>query len=283
MSRDTRRELGCQLTDAQRKVVAGLQPDLRDRLKLAERGGRTIRLSREELSAIHDLARDEIRRAANGMIRNSLRHVVDATSRALEESRGIRAIPRGKRLYQFKILLETPKRVVWRRFQTRNCTLDRLHEHIQIAMGWTSSHLHEFLISGERYGDPELLGDQFEPFTGHDSLDTKIETIVPEDGRRFRFFYHYDFGDGWRHEVLFEGCLRAAAGQRYPLCLEGEYACPPEDVGGVGRYEDYLEALADRDHPEHRSFLEWRGRFDPQAFDPTAATRAMRRGLPSWR
>ncbi|MEQ8766163.1 MAG: plasmid pRiA4b ORF-3 family protein [Planctomycetota bacterium] len=284
MSRDPQvsPKYGCQLTDAQRKVLADLRPDLAERLKLEERGGRKILLTREELTSIRDMARARMTQAASGMIRNSLRHLADAAERTLEDSQGIGAIPRGRRIYQFRVSLETPKRIIWRRFQTRSCSLDRLHAYIQTAMGWTNSHLHEFWISEEQYGDPMLL-DVAEPFTGHDSLETKIEAIVPEDGSRFRFAYHYDFGDDWRHEVLFEGCLGAEAGQRYPICLEGEYACPPEDVGGVQSYERYLEALADRDHPEHRYFYDWRGRFDPNAFDAEATTKAMRRGLPAWR
>jgi len=80
-----------------------------------------------------------------------------------------------------------------------------------------------------------------------------------------------------------KGCLRAAKGTRYPLCLEGERACPPEDVGGTYGYQEYLGAMADPEHEEHESFMEWRGPFDPEAFDAQAATKIMRRGLPDWR
>ena len=110
-----------------------------------------------------------------------------------------------------------------------------------------------------------------------------MSTIIPEDGKRIRFEYEYDFGDGWEHEVLFEGCLHARKGGRYPVCVEGERACPPEDVGGTSGYEEYLGAMADPEHEEHESFMKWRGPFDPEAFDAAATTRQMRRGLPDWR
>ncbi len=98
------------------------------------------------------------------------------------------------------------------------------------------------------------------------------------------FEYEYDFGDSWSHDVLFEGCLQADPGCRYPLCLEGERACPPEDVGGTRGYLDFLEALADPDHEEHDTFRRWVGRrFDPESFDPAKTTKRMRRGLPNWR
>ncbi len=150
-------------------------------------------------------------------------------------------------------------------------------------MGWTNSHLHQFEIDGERYGDPELIDDGFEDFECVDSTITKISAIVPKDGKRFQFTYEYDFGDCWKHDVLFEGCLKAEKGGRYPLCVEGERACPPEDVGGIGGYEEFLEALADPKHEQHDDFVEWRGPFDAEAFDAEKATKAMRRGLPDWR
>lgn len=99
---------------------------------------------------------------------------------------------------------------------------------------------------------------------------------VFDDGSRFG--RTYDFGDNWEHEVLFEGCLRASPGARYPICLEGERACPPEDVGGTGRYAEYLEGLGDPNHEEHAEHLEWRGPFDLEAFDAEATTKRTRRG-----
>lgn len=271
------------LTHAQRKVIADLLPKLCDRLKLDEKNSRTISFTPKELKTIREKAEAARSHAETGMKRNSLRHVVDAVTKALEESEGIGSIPAAERLYQFKITLLESQPPIWRRIQVKNCTLDKLHEHIQTAMGWTNSHLHQFEIDGERYGDPELLDDGFDDFECVDSTVTKISEIVPKDGKRFRFRYEYDFGDGWEHEVLFEGCLRAERGQRYPTCVEGERACPPEDVGGVWGYAEYLEALAAPKHEQHDEMLQWRGPFDAEKFDSEEATKAMRRGLPDWR
>ena len=63
----------------------------------------------------------------------------------------------------------------------------------------------------------------------------------------------------------------------------GERACPPDDVGGIYGYQEYLAALADPEHEEHEFFMEWGGPFDPEAFNAKAATKMMRRGLPNWR
>lgn len=184
---------------------------------------------------------------------------------------------------QFKVTLGDSKPPIWRRIQVGDCTLDRLHEHIQTAMGWTNSHMHHFRIEGKHYGDPRLLAETFGELNYADSTTTKLSDILPEDGRRFGFEYEYDFGDGWQHEILFEGRHPADPGKRYPLCLEGARACPPEDVGGVWGYADFLEAIGDPKNEAHRELKEWIGRkFDPEAFNPVAATRRMKQGLPSW-
>ncbi len=186
--------------------------------------------------------------------------------------------------YQFKITLKESQPPIWRRIQVEDCTLDKLHEHIQTAMGWTNSHLNQFKIGEQLYADPMLMEEDFEEFEYKDSTRTKLSQILPKSGKRRRFDYEYDFGDSWEHEILFEGVVPAAPGKRYPLCLEGERACPPEDVGGVWGYQEFLAAIKNRKHEEHESMLEWvGGKFDPAVFESASATKAMRQGLPNWR
>lgn len=53
-----------------------------------------------------------------------------------------------------------------------------------------------------------------------------------------------------------------------PLCVRAKGACPPEDVGGMWGYYDFLEALNDSEHPEYEESKEWiGGAFDPAAYD----------------
>ena len=100
-----------------------------------------------------------------------------------------------------------------------------------------------------------------------DESGVLLSKLIPKSGRRSRWIYEYDFGDGWRHEVLFEGFPPADPKAKYPLCLEGERACPPEDCGGPGGYAEYLAAIADPRDEQHEEMLQWRGPFDPEAFD----------------
>lgn len=188
-----------------------------------------------------------------------------------------------RRLFQFKITLRGVTPAIWRRIQVFDNTLDKFHEHLQAAMGWTNSHLHEFLIEGRRCGDPELLDDDIEPFSGVDSTRTLLSELLPANRAPIAFEYHYDFGDTWRHDVQFEGSPAPQAGVTYPQCLDGERACPPEDVGGIGGYAEYLEAIGDPSHERHRELLDWNGPFNPETFSPRYATHVMQEGVPDWR
>lgn len=141
-------------------------------------------------------------------------------------------------------------------------TLEDLHVALQIVMGWTNSHLHEFSDGRDRYGmsDEEFSADV------RDEADFRLEQVFKRE--KDTLHYVYDFGDGWEHEVLFEKILPFDTGIVLPICLDGERACPMEDVGGPPGYEMFLEAIADPSHPEHDAMFEWcGGDFDPEHFD----------------
>jgi hypothetical protein len=181
-------------------------------------------------------------------------------------------------VYQIKVTLGYSRPPIWRRLLVRGDTpFDKLHWILQVAMGWTNSHLHQFIVG--RPPDLKYIGRAYD---GGDELGTVDERTVKLNeivtGAKFRFFYEYDFGDGWEHELLVEKTLQPEAGARYPVCFADARACPPEDVGGIYGYYEFLEAIKDPDHPEHEDLLEWAGGdFDPQAFDLEAANRALRR------
>ena len=267
---------------SQRRAIAEMIAELPERLRLRVPSARVVQFTLTELRQIKKQARRAVVLDCSGMQRNSLCVVIETTCEALDKFKpgSIGRISSSKRVYQLRISIMDISPEIWRRIQIRECTIDRLHEHIQLAFGWWNYHLHQFLIDDKRYGDPCLLDDGFEDCDIVDSSVTKLSDIVPKDGKRCRFKYEYDFGDGWEHEIHFEGCLEAKKGDRYPLCLEGERACPPEDVGGVGGYVAYCEAVADATHEEHEELLAWRGPYDPEAFDAVQTTKEMRRGMP---
>jgi len=215
---------------------------------------------------------------------SSVRKGKAGTGKTSRKVAGRKAPRKPDTVYQLKITLADTHPPIWRKIHVQDCTLDKLHEHIQSAMGWTNSHLHHFIIGEQLYGDPMLMAENFEDLEYEDSTTTRLSDILPKTDRRFRFVYEYDFGDSWRHEVLFEKCVEPEAGWKYPLCLEGARACPPEDVGGVWGYPDFVEAIQDEDHERHDEMLEWvGGSFDPDEFDPAEATKRMKQGLPDWR
>ena len=178
------------------------------------------------------------------------------------------------KVFELEIWLVDIEPRIWRRFVVpANIKLPRLHDVIQNVMGWTNSHLHAFMTEGKRYTDPYPDFD-----IGEDTLDetkARLTDLVlrPKD----RFVYEYDFGDGWNHVVEVVSIGPPEKGLKYPLCLAGERACPPEDCGGPWNYDDFLEAIRDPDHDEHEEMLEWVGSsFDAESFDVQEVNRLLK-------
>jgi hypothetical protein len=188
-------------------------------------------------------------------------------------------------IYQFKITLRGSRPPIWRRIQVRDCSLDKFHEHIQAAMGWTNSHLHQFEIGKQRYCDPEFFEDDIADFFDIkivDSTRTKLSQVVSTARKQFKFLYEYDMGDGWEHDIVFESCSPAAAGVKYPRCLEGERNCPPEDVGGIGGFYYFLDAISNPKHKSHAHYRDWGLGYNAEEFNADETTTIMRDGPPEF-
>ena len=273
--------LPIKLTWGQRKILADADPALGNRLKLDEPNQRVIELTVAELTAIKANAETAVQKARTGNERRPLKLLLKTTGQALAQAQR-RSV--ADTVYQFKITLRESQPPIWRRIQVKDCTLDKLHEHIQTVMGWTNSHLHHFKIGEQYFGDPMLMQETFDEMGYVDSTTSNLSDIIPENRKKFRFDYEYDFGDSWHHEILWEGCPKEEPGKKYPLCVEGERACPPEDCGGIWGYPGFIEAIENPEHERHEELLEWiGGSFDPETFDPAAATKAMKKGLGDWR
>jgi hypothetical protein len=175
------------------------------------------------------------------------------------------------RVYQIKVTLEGIKPPVWRRLLVSSAiSLENLHNVLQVAIGWTDSHLHLFEAQGISYGvpDPEL-----DAATKNEARVT-LGAILSREKDAMR--YEYDFGDGWSHKIVLEKMLASAEKVPVPSCTGGARACPPEDCGGIWGYEEFLKAIRDPKHPEHHEMLEWiGGSFDPDHFDAEEINRIL--------
>ena len=180
-------------------------------------------------------------------------------------------------IYQFRIELREIKPTIWRVIQVPSeYSFWDLHVAIQDAMGWLEYHLHTFLFQTPHKTKNTEIGIPDDEFTDHEVLPGwKIPMIgyFTEPGKSA--IYDYDFGDGWSHYVLLEGILLKEKGVKYPLCLGGERACPPEDCGGVPGYYELLKILREPNHPEYEDYIEWlKGHaknyfpYEPDNFDP---------------
>jgi len=178
-------------------------------------------------------------------------------------------------LYQLKITLRYSAPPIWRRVVVpANMPLSLFHEVIQIAMGWTNSHLHQFVAGRVFYGpsEPEFddLGTKF-----LDEAKYSVSDLAP--CLKSKFTYEYDFGDSWEHVILLEKVLPPDAPFEHPVCLAGANACPVEDCGGIYGYYNLLRALKNPKHEQHDEMSEWvGGSWDPEWFDLNATNAVLK-------
>lgn len=137
--------------------------------------------------------------------------------------------------YQLKIALRAITPLIWRRLcVTSDTTIARLHDVLQITMGWEDLHLHQFRIHGKTYGISRMGGISF--------ADDPHQVILADFKLRKgeRFVYEYDMGDYWQHDVRLEQILPCDPRKHYPVCVAGAGDCPPEDCGGPWGYRELL-------------------------------------------
>ncbi len=178
-------------------------------------------------------------------------------------------------IYQLKITLNESEPLVWRRvLVSGNRSMKRLHEIIQLAFGWTNSHLHLFEFpDGSVYTDPRFMLDHVEH---DDEAKNKLRKLAKTKGCTFK--YEYDFGDDWSHTIEVEDILSDSSGWE-PRCIAGESAGPPEDIGGVGGYFEFLEAMSDPKHERHAELKAWIDEDWKPVFDVEETNKALRKAI----
>jgi hypothetical protein len=197
-----------------------------------------------------------------------------ATSRAVRPERKPAEAAAGT-VYPVKITLAHIQPPVWRRVLLKDCTLAELHDVIQISMGWEDCHLHDFEIGKQQFGDPSQWGgpDPWGEEVG-DEGEVKLSRLFGQGVKKLR--YVYDMGDNWEHTIQLEKTKAPEPGVRYPRCVAGARACPPEDCGGPWGYADFVDAVQNPKNPQHEDMVEWvGGDFDPEEFDPQAVNEAL--------
>lgn len=125
-------------------------------------------------------------------------------------------------------------------------------------MGWEDYHLHEFKIDGKCYGMPE---DAWDDPRIHDEKKVRLGDLELKEKQKFD--YIYDFGDHWGHEVKLEKILLPESSTKYPKCLDGAMACPPEDCFGPPGYDSLIkltERTKDKLDEHDLERLKWLGK-----------------------
>ena len=218
----------------------------------------------EKKRAAQQLSLIQLPRTKNTATKSSVPKTVAAT------------VPAGN-VYELKVTLVGARPSVWRRLQVHaDVTLRRLHEVLQVAMGWDNMHLYEFGVGSRRFAEPEpdSLLAQLYGKRSNDSRAFTLREVAPAVGTKLT--YLYDFGDCWRHAIVVEDIHAEVSGVVYPVCVAGRNACPPEDCGGAGGYAMMLEALKDPDHPGAEEWSAWAGpSFLPGRFDVADANRQL--------
>ena len=154
-----------------------------------------------------------------------------------------------------------------------------LHQIIQIAFDWQDSHLHDFNLFDEQGKCILTIISEFEmdveprpdcPMAL--DKDVRIDATI-RDAKKI--IYTYDYGDDWSHEITVQGIV-SDYDKNYPLCIMAEGNRPPEDVGGIPGYEDYLEIMNNPDHPEYEDMKSWTAIQGYKDFDIDIANRRLR-------
>ncbi|MBU2854860.1 plasmid pRiA4b ORF-3 family protein [Acidithiobacillus ferriphilus] len=186
------------------------------------------------------------------------------------------------KMFTMRIELEDLDPPVWRRIQISSTqTLWELHHAIQIAMGWSNCHMHEFIIKKIHYGETSDETDELGAFFGNEMREESEVILSEVIHSRSRFLYVYDFGDDWRHIVKVEKTEEVKEPIACASVIEGGGNGPPEDVGGVWGYLQLLEIRQrGAQDSDEECFLEMLPEgFDPEAFDLEAVQAIMEKSV----
>lgn len=170
---------------------------------------------------------------------------------------------------RLRISLQDVEPAIWRRVDMPvSATLFTLHTVIQAVMRWQDAHLFEFVVGDRVYGEPHR-DDALDGRKVYRAKGFRLKQLL--DRGIERFLYVYDFGDDWRHDVVIDDVRDGDADTDYPAFVDGARRGPPEDVGGPPGFEEFLEAVTNPRHREHKRMLTcYGGPYDPDDLDERA-------------
>lgn len=164
--------------------------------------------------------------------------------------------------FELLIELEGIEPKIWRKIRVpADLTMREFHHTIQITMGWENCHLYKFEANGEVITQLDFIEDD-DFFEDH---EVQLDEYLSDEGDTL--LYTYDFGDAWKHTVTLQKRVENDESAHLPICLEGKRNCPPEDVGSIKGYENFLKVMANPKLPEHEEMLDWYGgEYDPEQY-----------------
>ena len=206
--------------------------------------------------------------------------------------------------YITKIELQDSEPLVWRRvIMPADATFNRLHDVIQTVTNFQSGyphgdyHLYEFDLKEQNIivtNDDEAYQEHLHFKKNRKAYEERLRTMPPElkkfekahqeslqakvrkpTGLKIddylekykEILYRYDFGDGWEFIIRLEDIVDDYY-FGYPTLLDGAETSPPEDVGGIPGFYDFLEAYRDEKHPEHKEMKAWAEEQGFREYDP---------------
>ena len=116
------------------------------------------------------------------------------------------------KIYDLRVELEEIEPLIWRRVLVPgNITLPRLHDLLQLVMGWTDSHLHSFEVGERMFG---MDGTDLEELSMSNKKKFTLDEVLGDSIREFT--YDYDFGDSWRHRITATPIAKPRTDWAYP-------------------------------------------------------------------
>ena len=184
---------------------------------------------------------------------------------------------------ELMVKLKLYPEIIWRRvIAPTDITFNQLHKIIQIAFDWKNYHLYQFNIFDESGNCVlNIISESEEDYESMDECQILLDLQVNLSdyiNQKYRIVYCYDFGDNWEHEITIQD-INTEYNKNYPICLMGEGNAPPEDVGGVSGYKEFLKIMVDPNQAEYENMRNWAQGQRYKDFDLVSVNRQLKYSL----